>query len=130
MSSFTRNELAQMSISIDLLTQKVNIGYNNAILRRELPKDLLSNREAHIFFVRAVNDFNRIIDVIVNNKPDDLSEDDWNEIAYLCYYAIHDLKNAGGALDFFITPLDHFVNVILKNKRREIFGDFKLPDFI
>ena len=83
-----------------------------------------------MIFIKSVNDFDRIRDILTKNNPIDMTNDEWNEITYLCILFIGDARNKGGIVNDFIMPVDHVVNVIFRKKRMEIFGSVEPPSFM
>jgi len=130
MSKFSQDELNQVLFALELMSQKIEIGYKNAIKNGTLPLDIVSNKGLHDFFIKSVNDFDRIRDILTKNNPIDMTNDEWNEITYLCILFIGDARNKGGIVNDFIMPVDHVVNVIFRKKRMEIFGSVEPPSFM
>ena len=131
MSKFTEYELEQVSTVLEIMSRKINIGYKNAIENGTLPDDLTADKELYDYFVKSVKDFNRIRDILINNDPQKLTNDELNEIACLCSWCILDALNMGGVgKDLLATPIDTMLNVIFKKKRLELFGKIEPPSFM
>ncbi|MCI6275313.1 MAG: hypothetical protein MR639_00950 [Clostridium sp.] len=127
--NFSQSELEQVESALDLMEHKVNIGYKNSIIQNTLPGELVSNKDEYDFFVKSVNDFNKIKYDLTQNRPDLLTNDQWNEITCLCLSFIEDARKMGGVARNFEITVNYVLNEIFQKKRMEL-GCTEPPKFI
>lgn len=129
MEIFSQNELEQVESALDLMERKVNIGYKNSIIQNTFPRELVSNRDEYDFFVKSVNDFDKIKYDLTKNRQYLLINDEWNKITCLCLSFIEDARKMGGVARNFEITVNYVLNEIFQKKRIEL-GCTEPPKFI